>query len=410
MISHRSKTALVSTGVFALASQWDRNNQQVVNNPQSRELNYKLRRLFSNAEMVLMDAQQNGELGRLSCVDIRSRIMEVIDPSFAERKERENRFVAMFEQFAERHENDGTRNLYLFTLDRVRAYCKRADELGFEDITHQWLKDFDKWMSKTMCVNSRSIHMRNIRAVFNDAIEDGITDNYPFRKFKIKHEATRKRALSLEQLRTLFSLDLAGWQEEFRDMFKLIFLLVGINAVDLCRMTGLHGGRIEYRRAKTGKMYDIKVEPEAMELIEKYRGDKHLLNILERWGNHKDWLHRLNTNLKWIGGVSYERRKTKDGKFREVAVREDRWPGLTTYWARHSWATIAASIDIPEETIAHALGHVDDAISLFGLERNCDILYAFLAYKELQKINPRECSKYATTYLRWYENGIIKAE
>ncbi len=55
------------------------------------------------------------------------------------------------------------------------------------------------------------------------------------------------------------------------------------------------------------------------------------------------------------------------------------------------------------------IGHLDDAISLFGFERNCDFLYAFIAYKELQKINPRECSKYASTYLRWYENGIKKA-
>lgn len=56
------------------------------------------------------------------------------------------------------------------------------------------------------------------------------------------------------------------------------------------------------------------------------------------------------------------------------------------------------------------IGHVDDAVRLFGFERDCDFLYAFLAYKELQKTNPRVCGEYATTYLRWYDAGIKKAE
>ena len=56
------------------------------------------------------------------------------------------------------------------------------------------------------------------------------------------------------------------------------------------------------------------------------------------------------------------------------------------------------------------IGHVDDAVRLFGFEKDCDFLYAFFAYKELQKTNPRVCGEYATTYLRWYDAGIKKAE
>ena len=53
-------------------------------------------------------------------------------------------------------------------------------------------------------------------------------------------------------------------------------------------------------------------------------------------------------------------------------------------------------------------GNSDDAINLFGFERDCDFFYAWLAYKELQKRNPKVCSKFATTYLRWYEIGARK--
>ena len=54
------------------------------------------------------------------------------------------------------------------------------------------------------------------------------------------------------------------------------------------------------------------------------------------------------------------------------------------------------------------IGNMDDAISLFGFEKDCDFFYAWLGYKELQKSNPKGCSAYATAYLRWYEGGIRK--
>ena len=53
-------------------------------------------------------------------------------------------------------------------------------------------------------------------------------------------------------------------------------------------------------------------------------------------------------------------------------------------------------------------GNSDDAIHLFGFDRDCDFFYAFLAYKELQKKKPKECSEFATTYLRWYEISARK--
>jgi len=53
-------------------------------------------------------------------------------------------------------------------------------------------------------------------------------------------------------------------------------------------------------------------------------------------------------------------------------------------------------------------GNSDDAIHLFGFDRDCDFFYCYLAYKELQKKKPKECSEFATTYLRWYEISARK--
>lgn len=72
-------------------------------------------------------------------------------------------------------------------------------------------------------------------------------------------------------------------QEKYRNFFMLIFYLIGIgiNIIDLCNLKKeqLVNGRIEYIRAKTHKLYSIKVEPEAQSIIDKYKGDEYLLNI-----------------------------------------------------------------------------------------------------------------------------------
>ena len=109
-------------------------------------------------------------------------------------------------------------------------------------------------------------------------------------------------------------------------------------------------GLVEYRLSKTHKLYSIKVEPEALELIERYRGERMLLCLADRWNDHRNFTHQCNKALQKIGEVE---RKGLGGK--KIITAE--FEGLTTYWARHTWATIAADLDIPDAVISQALGH-----------------------------------------------------
>lgn len=266
-------------------------------------------------------------------------------------------FVKHYEQFMESKTNRGTRGVYKHTLDRIRVFDKNIDNKMFEDIDLKWLTDFEAFCAKTACKNARNIHLRNIRAVFNNAIDYEITTAYPFRRFKIRPEATRKRSMSIEELRRLFDYPVEDYAEIYRDMFRLIFMLVGINSVDLHGLKSItRDGRIEYKRAKTGRLYSIKVEPEAREIINKYRGVKGLLCIADRWSDSRNFRHQCNKALQKIGQVE---RKGRGGKKTITAEFE----GVTTYWARHTWATIAASLDIPKDTIAAALGHGGDTVT-----------------------------------------------
>lgn len=280
-----------------------------------------------------------------------------VTPTRPEEEIPKGNFAVFFQSFIDGKENKGTKGVYKHTLDRLRLFDPDIDKKSFEDITLQWLTDFESFCAKTASKNARNIHLRNIRAVFNNAIDFEVTAAYPFRRFKIRPEPTRKRSLSVEELRRLFNYPVEPYAEIYRDCFKLIFMLCGINTVDLHGLKAItKEGRIEYKRAKTHRLYSIKVEPEAMEIVQKYQGTTGLLCIADRWSDSRNFRHQLNKALQRIGEVE---RKGRGGK----KIITSAFPEISSYWARHTWATIAASLDIPKDTIAAALGHGGNTVT-----------------------------------------------
>lgn len=248
----------------------------------------------------------------------------------------------------------GTKRVYDVTIIRIRNFDAKCT---FDTITRDWLDKFVKHeYDRGRMPNGVHIDLRNIKATFNWAIDNEITTLFPFRKYVLPHEETRKRCLSLEQMRQLRDAEFhTNPQRESRDLFMLGFYLIGINISDLLDLkpTDLRGGRICYKRNKTGRLYDIKIEPEALEIIKRYKGKKYLLKYKD---NIKFNLKHFESNLNF--------RLKRLGKFREYS-KEPMFPYLSTYYNRHTWATLASEIDIPMEVIGRALGHAmwDNAVT-----------------------------------------------
>lgn len=352
-ISRRGTTAHLNTGVKVLPSQWDKTKQSVVGCDNAKKLSLYLTKLKAKVEGVIIELEESGEICGMNATKLKNHISALINPSYVE--EEKNNFIIRYLQFVEIKKTPRTKEIYLTTLKRMNEYDSQLNDKTFEDIDKRWLKGFDNFLSKSSpSVNARNIHFRNIRACFNDAIDDEITTAYPFRKFKLSYEPTVKRSLTISQLRDLFNCETWGMYVEYADIFKLIFLLCGINIVDLFNLTpkNIVNGRLEYIRAKTHKRYSIYIEPEAMEIIEKHKGSKKLLCIGDRYKDYNDYKSRLNRGLKKIGYLTGERYNQSD-----KPIMTPIEPNLSTYWARHTWATIAAELDIPKETIAAGLGH-----------------------------------------------------
>lgn len=266
------------------------------------------------------------------------------------KNKRQKAFVEYMEDYMKTIKAEGTRKLYATTCNKIRAFDDKAD---FDTINAEWLRRFEKFCSKTMSVNGMSINFRNIRAVFNYARRNEFTDKYPFINYKIKHEETRKRSLSVDIIRAIRDYKCRNAQiEEYRDIFLLMFYLIGINAKDLllAEKDCIVNGRFEYRRAKTGKLYSIKIEKEAKAIIDKYCGKERLLSVAESYKDYLDYVRHMNDSLKNLGR-EYHQYGGYDKDSKPLVE------GLSTYYARHSWATIAAELDITFETISAALGH-----------------------------------------------------
>lgn len=269
----------------------------------------------------------------------------------AKEETRSGTFLPFFMDHTERYERRSTRESNEYTLSCMRKFAPdNLESLNFEDINYAWLSDFENYMKKAgLSQNTRKIHFGNIRTAMREAYKRELTDADPFRRFSFRPAKTRKRSLSVEELRELFTCKVAPHTEFYRDMMKLSFMLLGINTIDLYNLKEIKKNRVEYDRSKTGGLFSIKVEPEAMEIINKYKGTQGLLCIADRWSDHRNFRHQLNAAIKRIGKAQGKGRKDKeeDGPFAEV----------TSYWMRHTWGTIAYELGISDDTISQALGH-----------------------------------------------------
>lgn len=341
-----NKQIIISTQFSAAENEWDGNGFSK-GSQNYKPRNIAVRSLINKAETVIFNLEQEGKLN--STTD--SALKTMIECAISTKVDKDNKnFIYYLDEFVSKKSNVGTRTVYSTTRNKILEYDPKCT---FDSMDRKWLTNFEAWMAQTMKVNAYAIHLRNIRAVFNYAIDEEYTTLYPFRKFSIKKEETRKRCLTVEQLRTLRDYHCEEYQVKYRDMFMLMFYLIGVNASDLflAKKTDVVNGRLEYKRHKTSRLYSIRIEPEAMEIINKYAGSgEYLLDIMDSYSNYKDFLHRMGIALKQIGDTE---RKGLGGK----KNRKPLFPNISSYWSRHTWATLAAELDIPVETISRAMGH-----------------------------------------------------
>ena len=357
-ITQHRNTAMFSLGISVRPYQWK--DGVIVKHQDADFLNSILSIKKGQIEKAILDLSVRGIFVGKTVKQVAAQIQEYINPDTAVKQADANKsahelsFCYLFNKVILAKDNAGTRGLYHDTLQKVHLFLAykglEPSTFSINDINKTWLESFERFCLKTERQNTAARHLRDIRAVINYAIDEGITANYPFRNYTIKQAETLDKSFSSEELRELFNHTCyPGFEQEAVDIFKLMFCLIGINCVDIANAKLINKGRLEYIRAKTKKPYSIKLEPEALDIINKYKGTNNVLNILERIPNYKTYFNRLAKTLRKVGLIRISGKKS---------IGKAILPDVCTGSARTSWATIAQEeLDIPRDVISAALGH-----------------------------------------------------
>ena len=278
-----------------------------------------------------------------------------------------------------------TSETYATSLKSFRRF--RGDkDLALEAMDSELMTTYEAWLKNCgLSPNTSSFYMRNLRAVYNRAVEKGLTaQQYPFKHVYTGVEKTHKRAVPLKTIRQIREMGLSESPaaDYARDMFLFSFYTRGMSFVDMAylKKKNLQGGILSYRRRKTGQMLFIKWEKCMQEIVDKYATpqSEYLLPIINPSSNteeRKQYIyasHNINRSLKAIG--------------HRLGLAQP----LTMYVSRHAWASIAKSKNVPVSVISEGLGHdsetttriylasldtlaIDKANNMIlkSLERNC---------------------------------------
>lgn len=317
----------LSTGIYLAPSDWNA-TLQVCIGPGSRKINNILGMLLLSINNRIAELMERGVFTSLTKEQLRQMLTNLqLNTPTVDVPTLGHYFNKVIEL-----KTGSTRTSYDQTRKRLSEYCGDLDKVKLSDLNYSFLEGWQKQLGKYKR-NTISRRMKDLKAVIRYAYENGVEVNPAYLKIDSSAEDdTPLRSLPVAAMRQLIDMQLSGKKAMYRDAFVLSFLLIGINPTDLKKLTkdSVVNGRLQYKRSKTGKNYSIRIEPEAQAIIDRYAGEKHLLNYAEKY---KCFEQNCNNFLSSVTD------------------------GLTLYWARYSWANYAVDLDIPKDTISESLGH-----------------------------------------------------
>ena len=240
---------------------------------------------------------------------------------------------------------------YSCTLKSFMQFRQDRDIL-LSEIDSDLMQLYEAYLhGKGVVRNTSSFYMRILRAVYNRALEKELVEQRnPFRHVYTGVDKTVKRAVPLSAIKRMKNLDLSLQPNlEFaRDMFLFSFYTRGMSFIDMAHLKkkDLQNGFLSYRRRKTGQQLVIRWEQCMQEIIEKYPPNptEYLLPIITSTDEDE--------RLQYRNSLTLVNRKLK---ILSVFVRSPH--PLSMYVARHSWASIAKSKNIPLSIISEGMGH-----------------------------------------------------
>ena len=247
----------------------------------------------------------------------------------------------------------GTKSNYISAANRFMEF-RGNEDLAFSQMTSEMMEMYQAWLwNRGVGQNTVAFYLRTLRTLYNKAVEAGqAPPNDIFAHVQTSNVRTAKRAITVKEFRKIENLKLPTGSslDKARDLFLISFYLRGMAFVDMAflKKTDLKGSMINYNRRKTHQNLNIEWMKPMQAIIDKYaeqtKESPYLLPILtgkesSPYTAYRKIEHNTNYNLKRIGEM--------------VGLKIP----LTTYVARHTWASVALHMNIPIATISEGMGH-----------------------------------------------------
>ena len=257
-------------------------------------------------------------------------------------------FIAYANSHVEKLRNEGrydAANKLKMYLRRFLAYLGKND-VPFKDFDALLMRNYHTWLkNQELGRNTISLYIRNLKRVYKLAVNDGLAaDSHPFEGMDVSYRVKKeKNGLTLEEVKRLRDLDLSGEPQMTlfaRDIFLFTVYTKGMRSDDIFRLRrkNIKNGQLTYCQHITGKEISIPWEPALQEIADRYKqeGTTRLFPVItaksprEQWRQYDGILHRINYNLKKLGGM--------------MGLS---FP-LNLTVARHSWESMTKSVSISD--------------------------------------------------------------
>ena len=349
LTQHR-KRKYISLGVSVLEKDWDFKKNQPKKSCPDREAIVKLISdkvsAYNSMIMELTAKQQEFTI---------SSLVQIMENKIAVKTVSEM-YDYLIDEFRKTNHQQSKSSLIKFN---------RTLDIPFSDIDCQWLERYEKWLKgRNIKDTTVSILFRTLRSVFNRALSMKLIkqDIYPFNDFKVSKfdVRTKKRAVTKENVKKIMSLDLSGerqYMQFARDIFLFSYFGAGINFSDiaLLRYCDISDGRVRYMRKKTSKEISFPLSDAGLEIIKRYSrqdaaSEDYIFPILDR-KIHRTEMQRKNRIHKVLGHVN--------PCLAEIGRMAGLETHLTTYVARHTFATALKRSGVNIAIISESMGHSD---------------------------------------------------
>ncbi|ABG58733.1 site-specific integrase [Cytophaga hutchinsonii] len=346
------KTKYSSLGISTKLEWWDE-NKCIPNkkNPNKFELETLISKKIAEVKKAIMESE----------IENKSYSADEI---IATTKKSKNKITVLkfYDEVIERFKKANKIGNAAVYRDSRKALFKfrKGKDLFFHELDPGMLNKLEEYLlGNDVSENSISVYIRTLRSLYNKAIIEGYVkkDCYPFDVYKISKldTKTKKRAITKDLMQRIIDLkideDTNEWHSKNYFLFSYYNMGMNISDIAILKNANIENGRLKFKRMKTGKEYNIKLLKPAIEILNYYlehQLSKYIFPILN---------DKVHINQNQIHNRIKKVTKQINSGLKVIAKSCDIDVKLTTYVARHSWATILKKSGVSTSVISEAMKH-----------------------------------------------------